>query len=83
LENAGELANTAFRAVGAEFRAKIVDLSDFSENTTCCAKSCNKIAYMVKFGREHRGATPVFSCKGFYDCKAASVIRKRKKIKLI
>jgi hypothetical protein len=66
LESAGELANTAFHAAGVEFRAKIADLSDFFENTTYCAKSCNKIAYMVKFGRNHRGAMPVFSCKGFY-----------------
>ena len=66
LESSVELANTGFWAIDVGYRAKIVDLSDFFKNTTSCAKSCNKIAYMVKFGRKHRGAMPVFSCKGFY-----------------
>jgi len=60
-ENAGELAISGFRAVIVKNGAKICDLRDFFENTRCCGKTCNKIAYMVKYGRTHkRDTTPVF-----------------------
>ena len=50
-----------FRAIDVGFGAKICDLRDFFENTRCCGKTCNKIAYMVKYGRTHKRDTmPVF-----------------------
>ena len=47
--------NTGFCEKIADFGAKIFDLRDFFENTRCCGKTCNKMAYMVKFGRRLKG----------------------------
>jgi hypothetical protein len=62
--SAGEHAITGFRDFNVGFGEKIADLSDFFENTRYCGKTCNKIAYMLKFGREQGMRCPIFSCKG-------------------
>ena len=51
---------TGFRDFDVENGAKIADLSDFFENTRYCGKTCKKMAYMVKYGREIGDVMPVF-----------------------
>ena len=51
---------TGFRDFDVENGAKIADLSGFFENTRCCGKTCKKMAYMVKYGREIGDVMPVF-----------------------
>ena len=56
--------NTGFREKIADFGAKIFDLRDFFENTRYSGRTCKKIAYMVKFGREINGMQcPFFNAK--------------------
>ena len=47
--------NTGFREKIADFGAKIFDLRDFFKNTRYSGKTCNKMAYMVKFGHRLKG----------------------------
>ena len=67
MRNPEEHEITGFRGPVVENEAKIVDLRDFFVNTRCCGKTCKKIAYMVKFGREEGMLRPFFSCKGLFE----------------
>ena len=60
-ERFADVKKSVFREDFAKNGAKIFDLRDFFENTRYCGECCIKIAYMVKYGRTHKGdAMPVF-----------------------